>query len=265
MIRHGFVRVAAACPELRVADCAFNAAGVINQLRQAQAESVGVLVFPELGLTGYTCADLFHHGSLLRGARDALHDVTAATGKDFAGVAVVGLPLALDDQVFNCACVLHRGRVLGVVPKSFLPNYKEFYEGRWFAPAATARSRSVMLAGREVPFGADLLFSAEGIDGLTLGVEICEDLWVPTPPSSGLALGGATLLLNPSASNEVIGKAAYRRQLVAGQSARCIAAYVYSACGVWESTTDVVFGGGHCTVAENGARAHPVEAARRAT
>lgn len=251
MIHHGFVRVAAACPELRVADCAFNAARVIDQLRQGQAEAVGVLVFPELCLTGYTCADLFQQGPLLRGAREALLSVVQATEQEFAGVAVVGLPLVIDEQVFNCACVLHQGRVLGVVPKSFLPNYKEFYEGRWFAPAATARSRSVTLAGHDVPFGTDLLFAAEGIDGLTLGVEICEDLWVPTPPSSGQAVAGATLLLNPSASNEVIGKAAYRRQLVVNQSGRCMAAYVYSACGVWESTTDVVFGG-HCLIAENG-------------
>jgi NAD+ synthase (glutamine-hydrolysing) len=251
MIQHGFVRVAAACPELRVADCAFNAARVAEQMREAEGEAVGVLVFPELCLTGYTCADLFQHGPLLRGAREALLAVTQATATEFAGVAVVGLPLVIDEQVFNCACVLHRGRVLGVVPKSFLPNYKEFYEGRWFAPAATARSRSVQLAGHEVPFGTDLLFAADGIDGLTLGVEICEDLWVPTPPSSAQAVAGATILLNPSASNEVIGKAHYRRQLVANQSGRCIAAYVYAASGVWESTTDVVFGG-HCLIAENG-------------
>src|SRR5262245_19010574 len=208
MIHHGFVRVASATPELRVADCAFNAARVVAQMRQAQAEGVGVLVFPELCLTGYTCADLFQHGPLLKGARDALATVTQATAKDFDGLAVVGLPLALDDQVFNCACVLHQGTILGVVPKSFLPNYKEFYEGRWFAPAATARSQSVTLSGREVPFGTDLLFPATGVEGLVVGVEICEDLWVPIPPSSFQAGAGATLLLNPSASNETIVKAA---------------------------------------------------------
>src|SRR5947199_39996 len=167
------------------------------------------------------------------------------------GVAVVGLPLLIDDQLFNCAAVLHRGRVLGVVPKSFIPNYKEFYEGRWFAAAATARSRQVLLNGETVPFGGDLLFAADNVEGLVVGVEICEDLWVPVPPSSFQALRGATVLANLSASNEVIGKAAYRRQLVVNQSGRCIAAYVYSSCGVWESTTDVVFGG-HCLVAENG-------------
>src|SRR5262249_50751756 len=143
------------------------------------------------------------------------------------------------------------GRILGVVPKSFIPNYKEFYERRWFAAAATARSRRVALLGEEVPFGTDLLFDATDVEGLLVGVEICEDLWVPIPPSSYQALHGATLLLNLSASNEVIGKAAYRRQLVVNQSGRCMAAYAYASCGVWESTTDVVFGG-HCLIAENG-------------
>jgi NAD+ synthase (glutamine-hydrolysing) len=174
-----------------------------------------------------------------------------AGGKIFSGLAVVGLPLAVDDQVFNCAAVLHRGRVLGVVPKSFIPNYKEFYEGRWFAAAATARSGEVVLGGRAVPFGTDRLFAASDVEGLVVGVEICEDLWVPVPPSSSQALAGATVLVNLSASNEVIGKAAYRRQLVVNQSGRCFAAYVYAASGVGESSTDVVFGG-HCLIAENG-------------
>jgi NAD+ synthase (glutamine-hydrolysing) len=251
MLPHGFLRVGAATPALRVADCSFNAEQVIDLLRRAEAEGVAVLVFPELCLTGYTCADLFQQSVLQHGALDALHTVLRATGTDFSGVAVVGLPLALDEQVFNCAAVLHRGRILGIVPKSFIPNYKEFYEGRWFASAATARSREATLLGTTAPFGTTWLFSAGDVDGLTIGVEICEDLWVPVPPSSSQALAGATVLLNLSASNEVIGKAAYRRQLVLNQSGRCMAAYVYSSCGVWESTTDVVFGG-HCLIAENG-------------
>ena len=172
-------------------------------------------------------------------------------GSVFSGLAVVGLPLAVDDQVFNCAAVLQQGQLLGLVPKSFIPNYKEFYEGRWFAAAATARSRQILLAGAEVPFGTGQLFAASDVEGLVVGVEICEDLWVPIPPSSHQALSGATVLVNLSASNEVIGKANYRRQLVLNQSGRCMAAYVYAACGVWESTTDVVFGG-HCLIAENG-------------
>jgi NAD+ synthase (glutamine-hydrolysing) len=212
---------------------------------------VGVLVFPELTLTGYTCADLFHQAQLQRGALQALARLCRESAGVFRGLAVVGLPLVVDDQLFNCAAVLHRGSVLGVVPKSYLPSYGEFYEARWFAPANVARSREVAVAGTVVPFGTDLLFAAADRPGLVVGVELCEDLWVPIPPSCFQALAGATVLANPSASNEVIGKAGYRRQLVANQSGRCVAAYVYSSCGVHESTTDVVFGG-HCLVAENG-------------
>jgi NAD+ synthase (glutamine-hydrolysing) len=251
MIHHGFLRVAAATPQLRVADCAFNAEQILALMQEAQQESVAVLVFPELAITGYTCADLFQQATLLQGARAALEVLVRSSAEEFAGIAIVGLPLAVDDLVFNCAAVIHRGRLLGVVPKSFLPNYKEFYERRWFAPASAVRSGHVRLLGENVPFGADLLFGADDADNLTIGVEICEDLWVPIPPSSHQAIAGATVLVNLSASNEVIGKSAYRKQLVVNQSGRCIAAYVYSSCGVWESTTDVVFGG-HCLIAENG-------------
>jgi NAD+ synthase (glutamine-hydrolysing) len=251
MIHHGFVRVAAATPVLRVADCAYNAGQILALMRRAEAEQVAVLVFPELALTGYTCADLFQHPILQHGAVEALTGLLGESASVFSGLAVVGLPLLVDDQVFNSAAVMHKGRLLGVVPKSFLPNYKEFYEARWFSPAASARSTEIVLAGETVPFGTDRLFSAADAEGLTIGVEICEDLWVPIPPSSTQALAGATVLVNLSASNEVIGKANYRRQLVVNQSGRCIAAYVYASCGVWESTTDVVFGG-HCLIAENG-------------
>jgi NAD+ synthase (glutamine-hydrolysing) len=251
MTHHGFVRVAAAVPVLRVADCDFNAEQVLSLMARAESEQVDVLVFPELTLTGYTCADLFQQSTLQKGALDALARVVRQGGSAFSGLTIVGLPLAVDDQVFNCAAVLCRGRLLGFVPKSLIPNYKEFYERRWFAAAATARSRDVVVLGAAVPFGVDRLFAAADADGLTIGVEICEDLWAPIPPSSNQALAGATVLVNLSASNEVVGKAPYRRQLVVGQSGRCIAAYVYASCGVWESTTDVVFGG-HCLIAENG-------------
>jgi NAD+ synthase (glutamine-hydrolysing) len=251
MIEHGFLRVTAATPMVRVADCDFNVEHILALMRLAESEGVSVLVFPELCLTAYTCADLFQQPVLQRAAVAALSHVADEGGKAYSGLAVVGLPLAVDDQVFNCAAVLHRGRVLGVVPKSFIPNYKEFYEGRWFAAAATARSREVLLGGRMVPFGTGQLFAATDVEGLILGVEICEDLWVPVPPSSHQALAGATVLVNLSASNDLIGKANYRRQLVVNQSARCMAAYVYASCGVGESTTDVVFGG-HCLIAENG-------------
>jgi NAD+ synthase (glutamine-hydrolysing) len=251
MVPHGFHRVAAATLVLRVSDCAFNAEQHLGLMRKAENEGVSLLVFPELSLTGYTCADLFQQQVLQREAVAALERVRNESAAIFSGVAVVGVPLVVDDQLFNCAAILHRGRMLGVVPKSFIPNYKEFYEHRWFSPAATARSREVVLGDSAVPFGTDRLFAAEDVPNLVLGVEICEDLWVPSPPSSALALAGATVLVNLSASNEVIGKAAYRRLLVEGQSGRCVAAYVYASCGVWESTTDVVFGG-HGLIAENG-------------
>ncbi len=251
MTHHGFVRVGAAVPALRVADTAFNAERVVALMARAEAERVAVLVFPELCLTGYTCADLFHQKVLQQGGLEALARVVAASGNAFSGLVVVGLPVAIDEQLFNCAAVVHGGRLLGVVPKSFIPNYKEFYEGRWFAAAANVRSRRLTVNGGEVPFGIDLLFDATDVEGLLVGVEICEDLWVPIPPSSLQALHGASVLLNVSASNEVIGKSQYRRQLVVNQSGRCMAAYAYASCGVWESTTDVVFGG-HALLAENG-------------
>ncbi|MGH7169892.1 MAG: NAD(+) synthase [Gemmataceae bacterium] len=248
---YGFLRVAAATPLLRVADCAFNVEHIVTLMRRAESEYVHVLVFPELAITGYTCADLFHQPILQRAAIEGLELLIHASESIFAGLVIVGLPLAVEDLVFNCAAVLHRGRLLGVVPKSFLPSYKEFYEARWFAPAIKARRRDLDIAGQTVPFGTDRLFAATDVEGLIVGVEICEDLWVPIPPSSAQALAGATVLVNLSASNETIGKANYRRQLVLGQSGRCMAAYVYASCGVGESTTDLVFGG-HCLIAENG-------------
>jgi NAD+ synthase (glutamine-hydrolysing) len=248
---HGFLRVAAATPVLRVADCAYNAGRILSLMQRAQGEGVAVIVFPELSISGYTCADLFQQTSLQHGALAALEQITNGSRTLYSGLAVVGLPVAVDDQLFNCAALIQGGQILGLVPKSFIPNYKEFYEGRWFAAAATARSPQVVLNGASVPFGTAQLFQARDVEGLVIGVEICEDLWVPIPPSSFQALQGATVLVNLSASNEVIGKSGYRRQLVVNQSGRCIAAYIYAACGVWESTTDVVFGG-HSMIAENG-------------
>ncbi len=231
-------------------NCDQNAQAVLKQLAEAEKLGVSVLVFPELCLTGYTCADLFHQETLLRGALDALREVVREGKNIFSGVAVVGLPLLVGDQLFNTAAVFHRGQILGIIPKSYLPNYKEFYELRWFAPAATAKRERVNIAGVDVHFGTHLLFAAVDVPALVVGVEICEDLWMPNPPSSYQALLGATVLLNLSASNELIGKVQYRRQLVQNQSGRCIAAYGYASCGVTESTTDVVFGG-HCLIAEN--------------
>jgi len=246
----GFVRVAAAMPRVHIANPAANAAAVRELLEAAQEQSVQVAVFPELCLTGYTCGDLFHQPTLLEAAWDALE--TLLRDNPYEGLAIVGLPLAVDGQIYNVAAALQGEHVLGLVPKSFLPNYKEFYEARWFAPGTRAKSQFVTIRGRDIPFGTDLLFDGRAdVPHLIVGVEICEDLWAPVPPSCWQALAGATLLVNLSASNEVIGKADYRRGLVVNQSGRCLAGYVYAASGVHESTTDIVFGG-HGMIAENG-------------
>src|SRR5262245_15366810 len=262
MPRHGFTRIAAAVPHLRVADTRYNAARTIDLLHRAADEAVDVVVFPEVGLTGYTCNDLFFQRTLQDGAVDALQGVAHASARLFAGLAVVGVPLVVDDQVFNCAAIIHRRQILGVIPKSYLPTYKEFYDARYFAPASTAYSTTVRLFGREVPFGTDLLFRCGNVTDLVVGVEICEDLWGPVPPSSLQALHGATVLLNLSASNETIAKVQYRRQLVEQQSGRCIAGYAYAGAGPGESTTDLVFGG-HCLIAENGVMLAESERFRR--
>jgi NAD+ synthase (glutamine-hydrolysing) len=245
----GFMRVAAATPRVRVADCRHNSKQILGLMERAIAEGIEVLVFPELTITGYTCADLFHQRTLQDGALDALQAI-AREGTGYSAVAIIGVPLVVDDQLFNCAAVIHGGKILGVVPKTFIPNYKEFYEARWFASAQAARSRQARIGDLTVPFGNDLLFAAQDLDGLVIGVEICEDLWVPVPRSSLQSLAGATVLANPSASNDVIGKSLYRRDLVQNQSGRCLAAYIYAASGAGESSTDVVFGG-HSMIAEN--------------
>ncbi|MCS6865171.1 MAG: NAD(+) synthase [Gemmataceae bacterium] len=251
MKTYGFLRVAAARPLLRIADCPFNAQQTVQLLAEAETRGVNVVVFPECGLTGYTCHDLFHLHSLQQAAADALEQVVCQSGSIYRGVAVVGVPLAFAGQLFNCAAVIHAGRILGVVPKTYLANYKEFYDGRYFSPAPNATFREVNFRGQVVPFGTDILFRCRSWCDFLLGVEICEDLWPPIPPSSLQALAGATVVANLSASNEVIGKASYRRQLVCAQSGRCIAGYVYACSGWGESTTDVVFGG-HALIAENG-------------
>ena len=239
---HDFVRVAVAVPRLRVADPAFNAAESIALLERAAAEGAVLVAFPELGLSAYTCDDLFHQRALLDASEAALAAVAEAT-KRIGAVAIVGLPLRVDHRLFNCAAVVFGGRVLGVVPKTYLPNYGEFYEARQFSPADTALARTILLGGQSVPFGNDLLFEAANLPLFQFHAEICEDLWVPIPPSSLAALAGATVLVNLSASNITIGKSDYRHQLVAQQSARCLAAYLYTSAGVGESTTDLAWDG----------------------
>ncbi|HEY0954902.1 MAG TPA: NAD(+) synthase [Roseateles sp.] len=247
---HDFARLAVGLPLCRVADPAFNAGQTIALLKQAAAEGAAVVAFPELGLSAYTCDDLFHQRALLDACEAALAEVLAATTA-LPLVAVVGLPLRVEQRLFNCAAVLLRGRILGVVPKTFLPNYGEFYEARQFCSGEEATVDTVTLLGQQVPFGSRQVFTAEDLPLLRLHVEICEDVWTPIPPSSFAALAGATVLVNLSASNVVIGKAGYRRQLVSQQSARCLAAYVYSSAGAGESTTDLAWDG-QALVCENG-------------
>lgn len=248
---HGFIRVALGVPEVQVADPAFNAAKTVELMERAGAEKAILALFPELGLSSYSCEDLFHQRALLDGAVEALRTVLQAS-EDLNLIAVVGMPLQVQHLLFNCAVVLYRGRIVGVVPKSFPPNYREFYELRQFAPASSATQTTVELCGQvEIPFGERLLFQAGEDPRFTFFAEICEDLWVPIPPSSSAALAGATVLLNLSASNVTIGKAEYRHSLAANQSARCLAAYLYTAAGTGESTTDLAWDG-QALVYENG-------------
>jgi NAD+ synthase (glutamine-hydrolysing) len=258
LYHHNFIRVAIAIPEVRVADPAFNTEQTIALMRQAAERSALLAVFPELGLSAYSCEDLFQQQALLDGCLDALGKVLEAS-RHIPVIAVIGLPLQVDSLLFNCAAVIHRGRILGVVPKTYLPNYREFYELRQFAPGDYAQQDSLDLCGQsDIPFGSRLLFRVEEQPLLTLHVEICEDLWVPIPPSSHAALAGATVLLNLSASNITIGKDDYRRQLVANQSARCLAAYIYCAAGSGESTTDLAWDG-HGMVYESGTQVTETE------
>ena len=212
-----------------MAGCAYNTEQLLALMAQAAQAGVRLLVFPELAITGYTCGDLFLQRTLLEGAVTGLRAILQAS-RDYDMLVVAGLPLAVDAKLYNTAAVCLRGRLLGLVPKANLPTYNEFYEGRLFA-AGPAKPRLLSLLGQEVPFGSDLIFCCNQLPAFRLGVEICEDLWVPQPRSSVLALAGATVIANPSASNETIGKAEYRRQLVLSHSARLVAGYVYADAG----------------------------------
>ena len=248
-MRYGFLRCAAVSPALRVADCEFNAQAVISAMKEALDNQVRLLCLPELSLTGYTCSDLFLQQTLYEGAESALVQILEAS-RELDLVTVVGLPVQLGGKLYNCAAVVCGGRLLGLVPKTHLPNYAEFYEKRHFVPGPRA-VRTVRLAGQDVPFGTDLLFACRQMPDFVLSVEICEDLWAPVPPSCRHALAGATVIANLSASDETVGKAAYRRELIAGQSARLLCGYLYADAGHGESTTDMTFAG-HDLIAENG-------------
>jgi NAD+ synthase (glutamine-hydrolysing) len=247
---HGFIRAAVCIPTLRVADPRFNAERTIALARRAASQHAAVALFPELGLSAYTNDDLFHQDALLEASRAAIADVVKASG-ELGTVLVVGAPLRFEGRLFNCAVVIHAGKILGLVPKLYLPNYREFYEKRQFTSGRDAGFSEVNLFGTTVPFGSDLIFETSSIEAFKIHVEICEDVWTPIPPSTYGAMAGATVLLNLSASNITIGKASYRRELCTGQSSKCIAAYLYSAAGPGESTTDLAWDG-QAIITENG-------------
>ncbi len=247
--RHGFVRTAVCIPFVRLGNPAVNAERTIALARRAHDAQAAVALFPELGLSGYSNEDLFHQDALLEASSAALAEVVNAS-RDLTPLLIVGAPLRFTQKLFNCAVVVYRGRILGIAPKTYLPNYREFYERRQFTPGTHATMREVTMFGETVPFGSDLVYEIDSIPGCALHVEVCEDVWVPVPPSTYAALGGATLLANLSASNIIIGKADYRRLLCASQSGRCIAAYMYSAAGSGESTTDLAWDG-HGMIYEN--------------
>ncbi|QOX64279.1 NAD(+) synthase [Anoxybacterium hadale] len=246
----GLVRAAAVTPVLKVANPEFNTEEIIRCMYEANSNGAGIILFPELCLSAYTCGDLFYQDLLYNKNLEGLRQIAEVTGK-IASVVVLGFYLRIDNSLFNCAALIQGGKVRGIVPKMFLPNYKEFYEARWFSPGLTKANHvnSVRLFGYDVPFG-HLIFEDESID-LKLGIEVCEDLWVPVPPGSYLALRGAHILLNPSSSDETVAKSEYRKNLVNMESARSICGYVYTSSGVHESTTDIVYSG-HKIISENG-------------
>ena len=238
-MRHGFVKVAAATPDIRVADVEFNTEKICGAIGEACKMKAKIIVFPELCITGYTCGDLFTQDALLEAAHDALLKIARYTAdKDI--LAFVGTPLSVRGKLYNTAAALNRGKILGFTTKTFLPNYAEFYEMRQFTPGPD-QAGYILFEGEQIPFGPQILFEASGMEDLIVSAEICEDVWSPVPPSIQAAIEGATVIVNCSASNETIGQDAYRRELISGQSARLIAGYVYANAGEGESTTDVVF------------------------
>ena len=248
-MNHGFVLCGCSCVPIRVADCGYNAEQIVKAVQKAAGQGVEVLCLPELCVTGYTCEDLFFQPALLNGVLDALQVILKETA-DLSVLFAVGAPLRHNGKLYNCAIVIQHGKILGVVPKTHLPNYNEFYEQRHF-DSAPEETDAIHLFGQEIPFGTKLLFASQEHDALKVAVEICEDLWAPVSPGTAHALAGATIVMNLSASDEIIGKAAYRKDLVSAQSARLLCGYLYADAGEGESTTDLVFAGHHL-IAENG-------------
>ena len=251
LYHHGFIRVAVCIPEVKIADTSFNAAATVKLAEKTAANRAILALFPEMGISAYSNEDLFHQDALLTGVLDALDHVVRTT-KELNLILIIGAPLQIDCRLFNCGIVLYRGRIVGVAVKSYLPNYREFYEGRQFSPAEEALSKTIVLCGQVgIPFGADIIFAVGNIKNFRFFLEICEDAWVPIPPSSFAALAGATLIGNLSASNITVGKSEYRHSLSANQSARCLTTYLYAAAGPGESTTDLAWDG-HAMIYENG-------------
>lgn len=248
-MKHGFVKVAAMTSKIRVADSVYNGMEICNGIREALAKGAKIIVFSELCITGYTCGDLFLQELLLTQAREALRTIADATAGSDA-LVFVGLPLEKNNKLYNVAAVLQNGEVLAFIPKRYIPSYAEFYETRYFTPG-NEEAETYWFDGKEVPFGTNILFTSEAVRGLTVGCEICEDIWAPLSPGTWHALAGATVLVNLSASNETVGKDMYREMLVESSSAKLIAGYIYSSAGEGESTQDLVFGG-HNMIAENG-------------
>lgn len=248
-MRHGFIKVAAATPDIRVADVDYNKGQIIKQMDEAAEAGAKIIVFPELCITGYTCSDLFFQDILLNSAKKALVEIAEHT-KNLDALVFVGVPIAVGGELYNVAAALNHGNILGFTTKSFLPNYGEFYEMRQFRPGPK-KAEKILFGGKEIPFGPQLLFVENQMANLIVSAEICEDVWSPVPPSIEAAREGATVIVNCSASDETIGKASYREALISGQSARLISGYIYANAGEGESTTDLVFGG-HNLIAENG-------------
>lgn len=249
--KFGYVRVAASVPEIKVGNIDFNTKEIIKEIKTLDKEGVQIVTFPELSLSGYTCADLFSQELMIEKSMGALKKIVDET-KNLDIIAIVGAPIVCDNQMFNCGIVVSKGDILGIVPKTYIPNYGEFYEKRWFSTSNTLTSKVVNLFGKDIPIGVDLIFRDASDKKIAFGIEVCEDLWSPKAPSVEAALNGATMIFNLSASNELIGKYSYRKNLISMQAAKNVCAYIYASSGVNESTTDLVFSG-YATIVENGA------------
>lgn len=250
MMLHHFLKVCAATPKLKVGDCVYNTEQIESCIKEAAQSHASLILFPELCITGYTCADLFFQTTLLRETEESVKRILEIS-KQYEQVVVIGTPIVHKGNLYNCAVVILKGQILGIVPKTYLPNYNEFYEKRWFHSAEDMINTTITYCGFSIPFSPYIIFEAENIRYFTLAVEVCEDLWAVLPPSLCHSLAGAHIIVNPSASNEIVGKEVYRMRLVAQQSARTMSAYIYTSCGIHESTTDLAFGG-HRLIYENG-------------